>query len=514
MKIKKLKQGAAAGTYSAVLTVIVIAAAIVLNLIVAALPSKLTKIDTTKEKVYTFSAETEKFISSLSKDVTVYYVCEEGAEDTYLQKALDKYKEMSSRIKVEQVDPATNPAIIEKYTTDTLSSNSLIVTCGDTSKVVAYEDVYYVFCEALGNERIPLALFDSLNAQYMNAYQVSFEEYYYQMTGTPLEFSVNFAGEGEIASAIDYVTAEDLPKIYVLGAGESVSLNTILTSAFESQNYITEPLALSESNTGLGQSGVAVKDVPSDADAVLMLGVLSDITADELATLQRYVAQGGNLIVATNYTSPKYENLRKLAESYGLDISTSVVQEEDVNCYSGAKFKIKASKGGIFSDFPYDIIVPQAHGIRVAETMPEGMSATELLYTSDKAYAKPLGADTSKLDKAEGDLEGKFALAVAVKCEGAGTLTWFSSDYYLINDIPSYNSEYNNSGIYNSAYVQNIATVCQKVETFSVDATELSDGFLTVTEGSARLWAVITIGIIPLAFIGVGFAVWFRRRSR
>ncbi len=511
--MKKMKLGAAAGTYSAVLTAIVVAAAIVLNLIVAALPSKITKIDTTKEKVYTFSAETEKFISSLSKDVTIYYVCEEGAEDTYLQKSLDKFKEMSSRIKVEQVDPATNPAIIEKYTTDTLSSNSLIVVSGDTSKVVAYGDIYYVQCDVLGGE-VPIDDFDSLNQYYINYYQVSLEQYYYQTTGTNLEYSVNFAGEGEIASAIDYVTADDLPKIYVLGAGETVSLNTVLTSAFESQNYIAEPLALSESNSALGQSGVTVKDVPADADAVLMLGVYADITAEELATLQRYIAQGGNLIVATNYTSPKYENLRKLAESFGLDISTSVVQEEDVNCYSGAKFKIKASKGGIFSDFPYDIIVPQAHGIRIAETMPEGMSATELLYTSGTAYAKPLGADTSKLDKAEGDIEGKFALAVAVKCEGAGTLTWFSSDYYLVNDIPSYNNEYNNSGIYNTAYVQNIATVCGKVETFSVDATELSDGYLTVTEGSARLWAVITIGIIPLAFIGVGFAVWFRRRSR
>ena len=84
MKIKKLKQGAAAGTYSAVLTVIVIAAAIVLNLIVAALPSKLTKIDTTKEKVYTFGYgigtnlfKNKNIVFSYigKRHVLYYYIC-------------------------------------------------------------------------------------------------------------------------------------------------------------------------------------------------------------------------------------------------------------------------------------------------------------------------------------------------------------------------------------------------------------------------------------------------------
>ncbi len=514
MNKQKLKVGAKAGTYSAIFTVIVIAAAIVVNLIVGALPTKLTKIDTTSEKVYSFSAETEKFVSGLSKDVTIYYVCEQGAEDTYLSETLDKYKELSSKIKVEQVNPATDPALIEKYTDTALSSNSLIVTCGDVSKVVGYGDIYYIYCDVLGG-KISYDEFNQLNQQYYSYYGMTLEDYYYQSTGTVLQYSVNFAGESAIVSGIDYVTTDNLPKIYVLGNGESVSLNSVLTSLLKQENYVVEPLALTEGSSGLGDSAMVSKAIPADADTILMMGLESDISENELEILKQYVADGGNLIVATNYTSPKYENLRKLASAYGLDIATSVVLENDASYYSGAKFKIKASRGGVLSNFSYDIIVSQAHGIKISETMPDGMSATELLYTSTSAYAKPLGFDTSeKLDKAEGDIEGKFALAVNVQCEGAGTVSWFSSDYYLVNDIPSYNSESNSFTIYNYAYMLNLASVCDKVDTISVDAVELTKGILSVTQGSANLWGVITIGIIPVTFIGVGFVVWLRRRSK
>ncbi len=516
MKNQKLKVGAKAGMYSVILTVIVLAAAIVVNLIVGALPSKYTKIDTTSDKVFTFSETTEKFISSLEDDVKIYYVCEDGAEDTYLSKALERFKEMSSHISVEQVSPSTQPALIEKYVDEStsLASNSLIVTSGETSKVVSYGDIYYIYCEVLGG-KISYDEFNSMNQQYYNYYGMSLEQYYAQSTGSTLQYSVNFAGEGAILSGIDYVTTDDLPKIYVLGADEEVTLNSVLSSIFKQSNYIVEPLTLSESSTGLDTSASVYKEIPEDADTILILGVMADISDQELSTLQGYVADGGNLIVATDYTSPKYENLRKLASTYGLDIATSVVLESEAANYSGAKFKIKAQSGGVLADFGYDIIVPQAHGIKVSETMPEGMSATELLYTSGTAYAKPLGFDTSgKLDKAEGDIEGKLALAVNVTCEGAGTVSWFASDYYLLGDVQGYSSDYNNHLIYNYAYAANLASVCGKVETVTADAIELSSAYLSVTDGSANLWGIITIGIVPLAFIGVGFAVWLRRRSK
>ncbi len=514
MKKQKLKLGAKAGTYSAILTVIVIAAAVIFNLVVAALPSKFTKIDTSAEKIYTFSAETERFVSELKDDVLIYYVCEEGMEDTYLSETLDKYKEMSPKISVEQISPTTQPGIIEKYTDATLTSNSLIVTSGDVSKVVTYNDIYYIYCEALGG-KMSYDEFQQQNQYYYSYYGMTLDQIYYQQTGTQLQYSLNFSGESAVLSSIDYVTSEALPKIYVLGAGESVTFNSVLTSVFKQENFIVESLALFESNTTLDGSATVKKDIPADADTILIMGLTADLTDDELTTLQEYVKDGGNLIVATDYTSPKFENLRKLAASYGLDISSGIVFETDSKYYSGANFVIKANKGeDIASNLSYDVYVPRAHGIKLPETMPEGMSATKLLYTNTTAYAKPLGDTSAKPELAEGDIAGEFALAVKVNCEGAGSVSWFSSNYYLLNDFPQSNVDYKNFAVYNYAYAYNLASTCGKAETISVDAVELSGGYLSVTEGSANLWGIITIGIVPLAFIGVGFAVWARRRSK
>jgi len=516
MKKQLMKTGAKAGTYSAVLTVIVIAAAIVVNLIVGALPAKITKIDTSADSVFTFSEETEKYVASLDEDVTVYHVCEEGAEDTYLTEVLERYKDMSSHIKSEKIDPAKNPTLIEKYTDQALASNSLIIVHGETAKVVPYGEIYYIYCEALGG-KMSYEEFNQLNQQTYYSYGVSFEEYYYYQTGTQLVYKVNFAGENAIVSGIDYVTSDYLPKIYVLGSGEGAQLNSVLTSIFKSENYIVDSLSLSEGGDGLEGGATVTKDIPADADTIIIYGLASDISAQELAILQKYVSDGGKLIVATNYTSTEYANLRALASGFGLDISTSVVLEENSSYYSGSKFNIKAaiSSGGLLANFPYDVMITRAHGIKIAETMPEGMKATQLLSTSDTAYAKPVGYDPSeKLDKADGDIAGPFSLAVLVECEGAGKVAWFSSDYYLINNFTSYHQSYNDFVRFNYAYAFTAASLCDKIETLTVDAVELTSSYLSVTEGAAAMWGIITIGIVPLAFIGIGFAVWIRRRSK
>ena len=182
--------------------------------------------------------------------------------------------------------------------------------------------------------------------------------------------------------------------------------------------------------------------------------------------------------------------------------------EGNASFYSGYPYNIYAQVGthettsGVTSAKVY-----LAHGIRVAETMPENMTASVLLSTSDKSFAKPLGYDTTKIKttKEEGDIEGPLSVAVLVECEGAGSVAWFSPDYYLTQTA--------DQG-FCSVYSSVVGHLCGKVETFTVDAVKLTSSYLEVTESSATMWGVITIGIIPLAFIGTGFAVWLRRRSK
>ena len=90
---------------------------------------------------------------------------------------LEKYDEESDHITVEQKDPVVNPKFTSEYTSDDVSANSLIVVCGDRSKVVDYNNIYES--------------------------SMDYNTYSYTTTG--------FDGEGQIDSAISYVTSENLP---------------------------------------------------------------------------------------------------------------------------------------------------------------------------------------------------------------------------------------------------------------------------------------------------------------
>ena len=497
--MNKLKTGARAGAYSAILTAVVIAVAIVVNLIVNSLPSKFLKLDTTSDSMFTFDEKTEEFIKGLSEEVTIYHVAQSGAEDPYLSEVLERYSDMNGRIKVQKVDPATQPAFTSKYTEEAVSNNSMIIESADRFKLVPSNEVYYIYCEQLGGK------IDSSTYEY-------YAQMYYQYYGTQLEASSVFAGESVVAAGIDYVTMTDIPKVYILSGHDEPALNSALTEWLKLKNYETAELTLTEEVLGLEGGSAVVEDVPADADMVLITGLSEDITTEELNRLTAYVSGGGKLLVMSNYTMAELPNFTKLAATYGINTEMSLVIENDTQYYSGSQFNVKAQIGedsglsGISN-----IFMPYSHGMKLAETMPEGMSATTLLKTSDKAFAKKAGFDTQDrnyVQRSEGDVDGPILLGVKVEQSGGGSVAWLASNYYMIQD-----DMYGSGTGANSVFTSVVGDVCGAAETISIRTIQMTDTYLSVTDGSANIWGIIIIGIIPLTFIGVGLAVWMRRRS-
>ena len=76
------------GGYSIVTTAIVIAIAIVINILVSALPTSWTQFDTTANKVFSITDQTKSVVKNLDKDVTIYWIVRDGYEDTYLENLL------------------------------------------------------------------------------------------------------------------------------------------------------------------------------------------------------------------------------------------------------------------------------------------------------------------------------------------------------------------------------------------------------------------------------------------
>ena len=87
MKNKTALKG---GTYSIVLTTIVLAILVVVNIFAQALPSSVTQYDISSTKLYSITSNTKVVVNALEEDVTIYWVVQNGKEDDVIEKLLDK----------------------------------------------------------------------------------------------------------------------------------------------------------------------------------------------------------------------------------------------------------------------------------------------------------------------------------------------------------------------------------------------------------------------------------------
>src|SRR5699024_9990686 len=143
----------------------------------------------------------------------------------------------SSHIRVEQVDPALYPGFTSQYTEEDVPSNSVIAVSGDVSKVVSADSMYV----------------ESLN----------YSTYSYVKTG--------FDGEGMITSAVDYVTAEDIPNLYILMGNGEATLGSAFGDVITKDNV--NPLTLNL---------LTADKVPDGADAILINTPTVDYTEEEV----------------------------------------------------------------------------------------------------------------------------------------------------------------------------------------------------------------------------------------
>ena len=77
------------GIYASAVTVLVVVLAVLLNLIVRAVPTKYTEFDLSEAGLYTLSGSSEDIAHALTQDVTIYYLAETGSEDAIITKLLD-----------------------------------------------------------------------------------------------------------------------------------------------------------------------------------------------------------------------------------------------------------------------------------------------------------------------------------------------------------------------------------------------------------------------------------------
>ena len=465
-----------AGGYSVAAAAIVLAIAVMVNVFAAALPASVTKFDTTANQLFTLSEQTEKLVGSLTDEVTVYWIVRSGREESYLESLLSRYQSLSDKIHVVKKDPDVFPTFTQQYT-DSFTENSLIVEAGERYRYVDYNDIFVM----------------------------DYTSYYYYGTE-----NWSFCGESELTSAIDYVVSENLPKVYLLtGHGES-SLSDSFTSAVKQQNIETAELSL-----------LTLESVPADADCILINAPQSDISLDEQSKLREYLGNGGNLFLITDPPkSGELTNLEALMADYGVTTVDGIVVEGDQSHYvwgtpyfllpdiASHAITTPLTEGG------YRVLLPISQGLTVAEDLRDTLSVTKLLTTSASAFAKAAGYDLTTYEKEEGDVNGPFALAVAISDtvdDGiTGDIVWVSSAA-LVDDQTNTQVSGGNQDFFLNA----LGYLCQAEQSsLSIHAKSLSSDTLTMDSAAVSALTVAVVGVIPAAVITLGIVIWIRRKRR
>lgn len=486
------------GGYSILLVMFVVAAAIIVNLIVGAIPKEYTQFELTGFGLYEVSDTAKELLAGLDRDITVSCMTTEEGCDPQIAAFLDRYTSYTDRIKVVYVDPNSNPDFVNSHNVE--SMNSLVVQSweqdpetGDRtefrSRTIDYYDIYE-FSQDVQNEYYS-------NYNYM-IYGVAMEDVFQRDV---------FDADNELSSAIDYVTTDNLPVAYMLTGHGEIDLSEVFTSFIDSNNI------------ALGELGLLASDIPDDAGVILINNPSLDLTEDELSKLTAYIDNGGKILLVTDvtsYSTEKLPNLTQLAKHCGLDAVDGVILESDSNRYNNNRFNVISTlesmdiTKAIYTN-PSGVLayLPRSHAIVADEEYDGAMTVEPIIKTSADAYV--IGASEEERDRADDDPTGEFYLGAISRDGSTGSaFVWFSSSF--INDEGSY--AYVRDANLN-VYASSITTICEKPKIVSVAGTmtDANATLLMSNTASTALTAVIQYAI-PAAVLLLGVVIFLIRKFR
>ena len=451
------------GSYAIVLTCIVLALLVVVNLLAGALPANLTKLDISSSKLYSITSNTKAVVNALEQDVTIYWIVQSGKEDDVIDNLLAKYESLSDHIEVVKRNPDVYPAFARQYTDETVSNNSLVVVSGEKYRYVPYSDIYV-----------------SQGSAYSYSYTTSFD------------------GEGAITSAIDYVVSTRLPILYTLEGHGETALPDTFASQLEKENVETQSLSL-----------LNVDEIPEDAAALMIHAPASDISGEEAKMLSEYVKSGGKLLIlAGPVADGELTNLYGILSDYGVSAVQGIVSESDRSHYAfQAPYVLLPDLGDSDITAPlaeknYMAIVPIAAGLQIS-----GDSAVSLLNTMDSAYSKIAGYQQTTYEKEDGDIDGPFSLGVDIQDHSSGRIIFFTSSYLLDVMYNAYSSGANNDMVMNA-----LSALMGDRQAMSIRSKSLNYNYLTISESAASTIKLVMIGLVPLCYLAMGVVTVLEKR--
>ena len=488
------------GAYSVGLTVIVIAVVIVFNLVVGQIPEAYRNLDVSSTKIYEISDTTRGLLDSLDDKVDMKVLAVKDETDDRITTFLSRYASLSGNISLEWIDPVLHPSALTEYDT---TENTIVVSCDATGKTTTVS-------------------FDDILVPDMYSYY-----YYGSMTYT------SFDGDGQLTSAVNYVTNDTEQTIYQTSGHGEATLSATITDLMEKNNY-----SLSEVNLLMTTS------IPDDCDLLLMYAPTTDLSEDEASMLRTYLGEGGKVMILLGDTNAAdLPNLEGILEEYGMQAADGYIADPQ-RCYQGNYYYIfpELSLSGDMADgiSSQMVLLTNTHGMNLIDPQRDTISTTGFMSSSDGSYAVTetsqeqgtftLGAvaeetisETSDEDTDSEDTDSEDADSENADTEETDSsdtssdeeetesrtarLTVISAGSLIDSQITDSFSQLENTQVFMNAVTANF----EGVQNLSIEAKSLQVEYNTVQHAGS--FSLLVIFGIPAVVLIAGFVVWFRRRK-
>ncbi len=459
------------GAYTTVITAIVLVIVLLVNVFISELD---LKIDLSSQNMFTLTDTTKKYLTNVKDDITIYYMVQTGTEDKIVKRILDKYNSASDHISVVYKDPVLNPTFASQYTDEKVSNNSVIVVNKANGKVkyVNYNDMF--------------------------EYEMDYSTYKTTTSGVDVE--------GQITSAIQYVTMEKLPVMYMVEGHGETQLSDIMKASLKKINVTTNDLSTLKEST-----------IPKDCSVLLITAPQTDYSKEEVEMIKNYLSSGGDAIILVDYVAQGLENFNSLLNYYGVALVDGIVLEGNSNYHMGQYVNYllpNVESHNITSSIRKKdaaVITPVAKGIKVLDSARSTIKVTPLLTTSDSAYSK-INIESDVLDKEAGDIEGPFNLGVLIEENYKDTETKiavYGSAYMIDKDMTSFPSAGNLD-----MFLNTVNYMGSKDDSVAVPTRSLAQEYLTISAAQSNFWAALVVIIIPAAILITGGYICIKRRKK
>jgi len=439
------------GVVSGATALIVVAALAGLNYIAVKKPKNW---DFTKNKIYTLSDQTDGVLKGLKDEVRVVaFFAPNEPEFNELDQRLRQYRQRTDKLKVEMLDPSKHVKEVKDFN---ISQGGPRVIVKSGSKESRAKDVSE---EALTN-----AISEVTRGASKKIY-----------------FS---KGHGE--HAIGDATERGM-KLWVDG--------------LKSEGYQIGEIELA-----------ATKEMPADAQALVVAGPVASLTEGEAKLVQDWVDKGGKLIAMVD--PGVHSGLEKTFAAWGFKlgedevIDTESQQPEFAIAQEYAEHPITNPRS---SSFSLACIFPLARSVQKAKDSPPGWVVTELARTGPRSWGETDPIDKGTVEYTPGkDLKGPVPLAVAA-IHGTGANE--------ARVVAIGNSNFAANGFYqlrgNRDFALNAASwVAREEAKISIRPRTRSGNHLFLTAGQKNTMTLVAFDLLPFSLLFAGLFVWQSRKAR